>query len=133
MAARSTHSSRQPSDDPPPTAGDWFREFLSPAGIAGVVGIWLLLAPFALVYGDDDPSVDDIAVGVVVAAAGFIRLADALRERTLAMVTGVVAVWLIAAAAWLDQSPAAKDNDIVVATILGAAALTGAVLSHDER
>jgi hypothetical protein len=132
MASRSTHTPRGLSEQPPPT-GDWFREFLSPAGIDSVAGIWLLLAPFALVYRAADPSINDIAVGVVIAAAGFIRLGVAMTARTLTVINAATAIWLLIAAAWLDQSARAAGNDIAIAMILGVLALAGAVVSRDGR
>jgi hypothetical protein len=132
MAAPSTQTSRQVSEESAPTAGDWFREFLSTAGIDGLLGIWLLLAPFALAYGDTGAALDDIALGAVIAAAGFVGLADASRARTLAVVNGAAAAWLFVAALVLDQTAPAVTDDIVVATILASLALAGAARSRDD-
>jgi hypothetical protein len=85
--------------------------------------VWLILAPFTLSYTGRDPYWNDIVLGTIIAAIGFIRLGGGARASSLGRINAVLALWILTSAFWLDHSHRATINDIAVGIVVSALSL----------
>lgn len=98
---------------------------------AAAGGVWLALAPFVLGHDSGASRVNDLGVGLAVAAiAAGVALARPGRDDTIPLallsLATLAAVWVVVASAVLgDASGVARVHDAVVGAVL--AVLTGAV------
>ena len=115
-----------PYSAPPPGAGG----DVGPTGPSAgnfLAGVWLVLAPFALDYGDMGAGFDgfwnDVVIGIAIAVFALVRMLAPYRSAALGAVNVVLGGWLISAPfvlayhVWPD-STAAVWNDVVVGTIV---------------
>ncbi|MGA8246906.1 MAG: SPW repeat protein [Nocardioides sp.] len=102
-----------------------------------VLGLWLILAPFALGYSGVGGALwDDMVVGVAVAVlAGFRVTAGGYRQSSLSWTNAALGAWL-AFAPWVLSyagTTAAVANDITVGLIVVTLATVSAVTSGADR
>ena len=102
-----------------------------------LVGVWLILAPFALGYSGLERAVwNDMVVGVAIIVLAIARIASPVRQVRLSWTNTVLGAWLIVAPFLLDYSSfemleegtsideaevsvtAASWNDVVVGLIV---------------
>lgn len=67
------------------------------SGIGVVLGVWLIVAPLALGYGETAPIWNDILVGIVVAIVAGLNLANPIRHSSLSWANVILGIWLLLA------------------------------------
>ena len=110
----------------PPMSRDVVRTV---AGLNVLAGIWLIIAPFVLGYGDGDPYWNDIVFGAIVVVLGASRGLFALRQTWLSALNVLIGAWIFISAFWLDSTGKAAWNDV----ILGAIVFVLGVIAWSER
>jgi hypothetical protein len=111
--------------EPAPVPAPYGSDARIAAGLNVIAGIWLIIAPFVLGYGDGDPYWNDIVFGALIAAVAALRFAVAPKLPWLSGLTMLFGAWVFASAFWLDATSTASWNDGIVGAIvflLGAAA-----------
>jgi SPW repeat-containing protein len=98
-----------------PTSGEQARTV---AGLNVLAGIWLIIAPFVLGYGDGDPYWNDIVFGAIVAVLGASRGFVAPWARWISAINVLIGAWIFASAFWLDDTGRAAWNDVIVGAIV---------------
>src|SRR3954463_4384112 len=114
---------------PPPAVAEPREEARTDAVLNVIAGIWLIVAPFVLGYGDGDPYWNDIVFGALIALVGVARVLSGTRYAWLSGLNMLFGAWVFAAAFWLDATARASWNDAIVGAIvflLGAVAASGA-------
>ena len=104
------------------------------SGSNAVLGIWLLLAPFVLMYGVSAATWNDIVLGVLIATLGAVRAFGAYRASSLSWTNGVLGAWLIAAPFVLGYAAnaAALWNDVIVGLVVMVLAWRSATANPDR-
>lgn len=97
------------------------------AGIAFVVGLWLIAAPVVLGYPAGEPVANDLVLGVLIAV---IALAPAGPRVDTAL--SLLGAWLCFGAIWLYGSVTPLVNDLACGVVVSAAALA-ALIAREER
>lgn len=94
--------------------------------IVGLIGIWMVIAPFATMSSGGN-AVNDWIVGIVAAILGFSISAEHAWQRPLA---GIVGIWLFISGfiASLHMGRGLQTNDIVMGILLIIAGF--AAMSH---
>ena len=110
---------------------DWRGDVAVASGLNVLAGIWLIIAPFVLGYGNGDPYWNDIVFGAIVAVLGLIRVSGAYRASELSWVNALIGVWLFVSAFWLDNTGRAGGNDIVLGIIVFLLAVASASATED--
>lgn len=102
------------------------------SGLNILAGLWLIIAPFLLNYGDLRAALgNDIIVGIIVASIAFTRAAGAYQAAWLSWTNFVLGAWLVIAPFILAYGQAAPLwNDIVLGVIVLALAAWSAVKSR---
>jgi hypothetical protein len=103
------------------------------SGVNVLVGLWLLTAPFMLDYGSGDPYWNDLGAGVVIVAAGIVRVMRPRGAVWPSFVNVCAGAWVFASVFWLDTSQRAAWNDGIAGIAVTALALASAsaALSRD--
>jgi hypothetical protein len=114
-----------------PRTTDWRSAVATAAGINVLAGIWLIIAPFVLGYGNGDPYWNDIIFGAIVGLIGIVRTAGAYRESWLSWVNALIGVWIFASAFWLDNTGQAAINDVILGAIVFVLGLVAATASEE--
>jgi hypothetical protein len=95
-----------------------------------LLGIWLVIAPFALAYSHNAGALwNDIIVGVVVVALAGVRAFVPDNNVGLSWSTAAIGVWLVIAPFALGHSAITANvwNDVVAGIAVGALSVWGAV------
>lgn len=117
-----------------PGAGSGWREtVMTASGLNFVAGIWLIIAPWVLGYGNGDPYWNDVLFGALIAIFAGARMAGAFRESGLSLINAAIGVWLFASAFWLDNTGTAGANDIILGIVVFVLALLSMSASEDAR
>jgi SPW repeat-containing protein len=114
-------------------ATDWRSTVFTASGLTVVVGLWLIVAPFVLNYGLDDPVWNDVLFGGVVALLAIVRVAGAHRAEWLSWTIVLVGAWVFASALWLDDTMTAAVNDVVAGALIAVFGVASAMATHDGR
>jgi hypothetical protein len=104
----------------PPPAVQWSN------WISALGGLWLIVAPVVLNYGDTDPHWNDVAFGALTAFLAIGRATDALRSAWVNWLIALIGAWIMGSAFWLDVTAPATMNDLVVGAVLLTAGIAGA-------
>lgn len=125
---------QRPSDPPPP----WRREIVILSGLNATVGVWLLIAPWVLAYGERDSKWNDVTCGVIVAALAATRGRRCLPRGLSELDYALCGAWLAIAALTIDYPSAARWNDLIagLAVLLlwtGSATATGDLIPPRKR
>jgi len=102
------------------------------SGLNIIAGLWLIIAPFLLNYGDLREALgNDVIVGIIVASIATLRAFGAYGADWLSWTNFVLGGWLIIAPFILGYGRAAPiSNDIVVGIIILALAAWSALASR---
>ncbi len=129
---------RYPRDDvpprppgTPPAAGDWRSAVRTASGLNLLAGIWLIVAPLVLGYGDGDPYWNDIVFGAIVGVLALARLSGAYRAAWLSWVNALIGAWLFISAWWLDDTSTAAWNDAIAGAVIFVPAIFSASASDE--
>ncbi|MEW6249307.1 MAG: SPW repeat protein [Planctomycetota bacterium] len=100
------------------------------SGINILAGVWLIIAPFVLVFWRDAPATWNMIVcGILVVALAATRVAGPLRTQWASWTNLVLGIWLIISPWVLNYAPLRTPmwNSIVLGVIVGAVAICSAV------
>jgi hypothetical protein len=75
-----------------------------------LVGLWLIVSPFALGYDRGDPFGNPIVFGALVALLGLFRATGTGRATWLSWANVVAGIWLFVSGFWLADFPLARLN-----------------------
>jgi hypothetical protein len=95
------------------------------AGLGVIAGIWLIIAPFVLSYGDGDPTWNDVVFGAAVVVLSALRMTVIRGTQWAGWLMALAGAWIFASAFWLDDTSTASWNNIIlgiVVFVLGVAA-----------
>jgi hypothetical protein len=115
----------------PPAGGDWRSAVMTASGLNVLAGIWLIIAPFVLGYGDGDPYWNDIVFGAIVAVLGLARVSGAYRAAWLSWINAAIGAWIFISAWWLDDTSTAAWNDVIAGAVIFVLALLSASASDE--
>jgi hypothetical protein len=109
----------QPARGEPAPAGLTARDDVrAVAGLNVLAGIWLIIAPFVLGYGDGDPYWNDIVFGAIVVVLGASRVLFAPRLPWVSAINVLIGAWIFISAFWLDATGTAAWNDVILGAIV---------------
>jgi hypothetical protein len=114
-------------------ARDRRRVVRTASGLSVVAGLWLIVAPFVLGYGDGDPAWNDVVFGAIVAIIALVRATGAYRAAWLSWIGALVGVWIFAAAFWLDATSTAVVNDLILGCLVLVLALVSVDATDEAR
>jgi hypothetical protein len=84
-----------------------------------IAGIWLIIAPFVLLYQRGTARVNDIVLGIVIGVFALIRaLAPGAGTAWLSWLNALWGIWLIIGSFILGYAGAARTNDIILGIIV---------------
>ncbi|HEY7075746.1 MAG TPA: SPW repeat protein [Solirubrobacteraceae bacterium] len=126
-----THDAAPPAATPARAPADWRATVATASGLNLLAGIWLIIAPFVLGYGNGDPYWNDIVFGAIVALIALIRISGAYRAEWLSWINALIGVWIFVSAFWLDSTMTAGWNDIILGVIVFILALISAGATSD--
>lgn len=98
-----------------------------PSLVTLIAGLWLVVAPFVLDYGEAVTWVDgywnDVLAGIAITVVSATRVVTPLYTAPLSLITAALGVWLIVAPFALGynvngDSPAATTNDIATGIVV---------------
>lgn len=109
------------------------------SGLNVIVGLWLVISPFALDYvGVGDAARNAAIVGLLVAVMAAVRAMSVFRQVWLSWANVVLGVWLIVSP-WIlghDQVTAATWNHVitglVIAVLAGISAMASTSVDRDH-
>lgn len=85
-----------------------------------IAGIWLIVAPFVLLYANATARVNDIVLGAVIAIFALVRaLVPGAATAWLSWLNTLWGIWLIIASFVLSYGGIARPNEIVLGIIVG--------------
>jgi hypothetical protein len=93
-----------------------------------VVGLWLMVAPLVLGYGQRDPQGATVACGAALALLGLWRLADPGDSAPAPWIAAAVATIMLAVATIADHSAVASFDDAGAGLAVWAAVIAVALL-----
>ena len=120
-----------PREGGPPPRRDWRESVITASSLNVLAGIWLIIAPFVLGYGNNDPYWNDILFGAIVLVLGATRASGAYAASGLSYLNALVGIWLFASAFWLDGGGTAAANDIVLGIVVFVLGAISATASDD--
>lgn len=89
------------------------------SGINVLIGLWLIIAPFALAYESSQGYWNDIIVGILIGAFALMRFMGAFRAAWLSWINVLLGIWLIIAPFALGYATARSHwNDVIVGIIV---------------
>jgi hypothetical protein len=102
------------------------------SGLNILAGLWLIIAPFLLDYGELRAALgNDVIVGIIVASLAATRVAGAYQASWLSWSNFVLGAWLIIAPFILAYGQAAPVwNDLILGVIVLTLAFWSAVMSR---
>jgi hypothetical protein len=118
---------------PEPPRHDWRNEVATASGLNVLAGIWLVIAPFVLGYGNGDPIWNDVVFGAIVGLLALARVGGAYRAASLSWINALIGVWLFCSAFWLDATGTAGWNDIILGLIVFVLGVASATATEDAR
>jgi hypothetical protein len=84
-----------------------------------IAGIWLIIAPFILLFDKQAGRVDDVIVGIVVAVLAAIRVFAARDAVWLSWINAILGLWTIASPFVLGlQAQSAYWNNVIVGIVI---------------
>lgn len=99
-----------------------------------IAGIWLIVAPFVLLYADQTAKVNDTVLGAVIAVFALVRaLAPGAATAWLSWLNTLWGIWLIIASFVLGYGGIARPNEIVLGIIVGILGIWSAVSANVVR
>ncbi len=84
-----------------------------------IAGIWLIIAPFVLLYGSGKARVNDIVLGIVIGIFALIRaLVPGAGTVWLSWLNALWGIWLIIGSFVLGSTEVTRTNDIILGIIV---------------
>jgi hypothetical protein len=96
----------------------WRGDVTAASGLNVLAGIWLIIAPFVLGYGNGDPYWNDIVFGAIVVVLAGARALGAYRQAWMSWLNMLIGAWIFISAFWLDATSRASWNDIILGAII---------------
>jgi hypothetical protein len=112
--------------------GDWRQTVAGASGANAVVGVWLVLSPFLLGYGDEDPVWNPIVAGAAVAAIAGVRVGLARRAHWLSWINALIGAWLFLSGFWLAESDQAQLNAWIAGVVVLLLAMWSATAEEEN-
>jgi len=110
-----------------PAADEQLRRDASAAAVLNLLaGIWLIIAPFVLGYGNGDPYWNDIVFGALVGLIALARLVLGHRHAFMSWLNVLVGAWIFASAFWLDATSTAGWNNGILGVVIALLGLSAA-------
>lgn len=104
------------------------------SGLNVIAGIWLIIAPFVLVYGNGTARVNDIVLGIVIGVFALIRaFIPSFQTVWLSWLNALWGIWLILGPFFLAYTGKARTNDIILGIIVFILGLWSATMSDQNR
>ena len=122
---------------PPDTSGrdrpgsEWRDEVASASGLNVIAGLWLVVSPFVLGYGADDPVWNPVTFGALLLLLALIRVLGAYRQTWMSGLNVVIGGWIFASAFWLAHTTTAAWNDLIAGAVVMGLALWSMGASSD--
>ena len=116
-----------------PRSRGWRDETVGTALVTAAVGIWLIVSPEVLEYGEEDATWNPIVSGVLVVAFSISRLVGSWRSRALGVILFVLGVWLALSAFLLDAPIGGQWNQASFGSIVAVLSLVGLAGSQRGR
>ena len=111
-----------------PTASAWV------SCLNVIAGIWLIIAPFVLLYGNSTAQINDIVLGIVIGVFALIRaFAPGFQTAWLSWLNALWGIWLIIGSFILGYAGQARNNDILLGIIVLVLGLCSAAVSAQDR
>ncbi|HEY2799860.1 MAG TPA: SPW repeat protein [Chthoniobacterales bacterium] len=111
-----------------PTTSVWI------SGLNVLAGIWLIIAPFVLVYDNSTARINDIVLGIVIGVFALIRaLVPSFQTVWLSWLNALWGIWLIIGSFFLAYAGQARTNDIILGIIVFLLGLFSATTSEQNR
>lgn len=99
-----------------------------------LAGIWLIIAPFVLLYGDSTALINDIVLGIVIAVFALIRaFVPGFQTVWLSWLNALWGIWLVVGSFILAYAGLARTNDIILGIIVFVLGLCSASVSEQNR
>ncbi|MDP8942922.1 MAG: SPW repeat protein [Actinomycetota bacterium] len=114
-------------------AGARREEAMTASFLNFLTGLWLVVAPFVLAYGENDPVWNDVVFGASVAVLAVVRMVAGPRAAFLSAVNLLIGGWLFASAFWLYDSATAAWNDGITGVIIMLLAVASLVAGLERR
>ena len=99
------------------TERDWRRSAAGAGWLSLLVGVWLVVSPFVLDYGDDDASWNPVLVGFIVVLLALRRITG-FRSALPGWLEVGAGVWLAASGFLLAESGDAEVNAWVTGVVV---------------
>lgn len=110
--------------EPPVDRRETRSEIVGASGLNVLLGIWLIIAPFVLVYADVEALWNDIIVGIIIAVLAGVRISGVFGSTWLSWVNFVLGLWLVIAPFVLGYlTGRALWNDVIVGITVAALAV----------
>ncbi|MGH9692678.1 MAG: SPW repeat domain-containing protein [Bryobacteraceae bacterium] len=99
-----------------------------------LAGIWLIIAPFILLYGNSTARINDIVLGIVIGVFALIRaFVPGFQTVWLSWLNALWGIWLIIGSFVLAYAGRARSNDILLGIIVLLIGLWSATMSEENR
>jgi hypothetical protein len=123
MKTEETHSMQRA-----PTISAWL------SALNVLAGIWLIIAPFVLLYGNSTARINDIVLGIVIGVFALIRaFVPGFQTVWLSWLNALWGIWLIIGSFFLQYAGQARSNDIILGIIVLVLGLWSATMSEQNR
>jgi hypothetical protein len=104
------------------------------SGLNVAAGIWLIIAPFVLLYGSGTAKINNIVLGVVIGIFALIRVFfPSFRTIWLSWLNALWGIWLIIGSFMLGYAGPARNNDIIVGIIVLVLGLCSVAVSEQDQ
>lgn len=104
------------------------------SGLNVLAGIWLIIAPFVLLYENSTARINDIVLGIVIGVFALIRaLAPSFQTVWLSWLNALWGIWLIIGSFFLAYAGQARANDIILGIIVLLLGLWSATMSEQNQ
>lgn len=104
------------------------------SGLNVLAGIWLIIAPFVLAYGNHTARINDIVLGIVIGVFALVRaIIPSFQTIWLSWLNAIWGIWLIIGSFFLQYGGQARTNDIILGIIVLVLGLWSATMSEQNR
>ncbi len=111
----------------------WRREVMGASGLNLMAGAWLIVSPFVLGYGEDDPIWNPVIFGAILATLALLRASGAYRQSWMSGINATLGAWIFASAFWLPHSATAAWNALITGAIVMAFGIWSMSASEEGR
>lgn len=108
-----------------PRATGWREEALGTAAVTLIVGIWLIVSPGALGYGQGDATWNPVAGGVLAVVLSLGRILGSWRDRVPAILLFALGAWLAISAFLLEAPIGGQWNQALMGGIVALISIVG--------